>query len=96
MSGHLDFNSVFATHCLCASTPRPSKLKKDSMSWGGRRLIGEVREEDGPPSWYEDLSMVRPWAPGAAKEVGGAWTSLHHNIGVEMEVAWWAHPGRWA
>ena len=51
MSGHLDFNSVFATHCLCASTPRPSKLKKDSMSWGGRRLIGEVREEDGPPSW---------------------------------------------
>lgn len=51
MSGHLDFNSVFATHSLYASTPHPSKLKKDSMSWGGRRLIGEVREEDGPPSW---------------------------------------------
>lgn len=48
MSDYLDLGPLFATHSLFA--PPPPQLKKDSMSWEGRGIIGEVRKKDGSPS----------------------------------------------
>lgn len=39
-----------------------------------------------PPVRSGDPKRERPWTPGAAKEVGGAWTSLYHN-------RWWSGNG---
>ena len=93
MSGHLDINPVFATQSLCG----PPKLNKDSMSWGGRRLIWEVRRGWISPlglgiqAWrgLGPLGQLRRWEePGPPCAVTGT--------GVEAEVIWWARLGGWA
>lgn len=96
MSGHLDFNPVFATHSVWP--PKLNKgLDEGSDPWAeeGGDAHGKWENRMYLPVRSGDLSMAR--APGAAKEVGGAWTSCAMTgTRVEAKVILWAHPGRWA